>query len=269
MKNSCCILLLSTTVTLSKFGKKGKYVSFFPGSTMEVFLFPDENYKTTVEVRGRGRRFIFNGEIPRNVAVVGSKSDSTLVTVGKMPSTTHTDEKGKPIPTFWQFDLYTVDDKHRFLYLMTAASRDQKVVYGEDGGKKEEKKNAAMKKNKSIADNTKSTTVNKENIKNKTGNIQNKTPNGKKPGLKKIVEEYAGTPPTLTGELPSVTFGLSDFSDSDTDWDYSPAPKKTSEAINADESNFDSDADSLSSPVFAQSQELYPSAASTRWLFDE
>ena len=215
------LLMLDAFVYVSRLGAKG-YQDFYSGR-LEVYILPDEAFKVWVIAYGTGERHIFNGYMPKYMAVSDASFEKKkwTVTIAKVPSLTYTNDQGLPIPTIWKFRFHVKKDYEKFLFFMSAASSG---FYAKSFQPTEEKNIFVDKTNTKVAK-----------------KIEEKDEKEKK--------EMKKTPRKLVIDLPSESDGSeTDFGSID-----SPDWSKAGDSI-----------DSLDSPVFAESQDVYASMAAYR-----
>ena len=226
------LLFTANDVIVYRLGQNG-WEEFFPGE-MEFNIMPESDFKAWLICRGNGRRLVFNGIVPRNVAVMLNKCENLCVLCGKMASSTYNEEETKkPIATMWKFCFDKINDKENFVFLMNGASAPFRVPQLSS-----EKATPAKNNNKE----------NKKNVTKKSSAATNKkgSKNTKSTNKIETIEENAPTTPVLSKKSNNVVI---DLTSSDSDDDY------------ATESNFDS-FESLGnpgSPKFAQLQDIMAS----------
>ena len=196
---------------------------------------PDNNYKAWVVARGTGRRIVFNGIIPHGMPFGFVKGCPKQIIFGKVPSTTYVDEdnKHKPIPTFWKFGFSLKADKDKFVFFLNGARTafSPSLMSPPLSSVSRNKRNIK-------GDNTKTT---KEKIKMLL------KPDEKKG--KKLIEQDENNILHIHDSSDDESSG----SKTDTD-----EKKENMEKLHTDFSDFSiSDEESLDSPVFAQSQDVY------------
>ena len=111
-------------VIVMRLGDDG-YNEFVP-ATVSIYIMPSNNFKVWIIARAASNKnLIFNAIIPKNMAIATSEKEKMVISFGKVPSTTYTDERsGKPIPTFWKFCVATEDDKSGLLFFLNAARKN-------------------------------------------------------------------------------------------------------------------------------------------------
>ena len=216
--------IFTTDCIVYRLGKAG-YKMYYSG-TLSLFVQPQNDYKLKGEARvGLQKNLVFNGVFPQNAAVVYDEEEPNIITIAKIASTTYTNGAGLPIPTIWKFKFSGLSDTMAFLYFVKGACGGAKI------NKAIEKKKPEGKKKP-----TKTTAGNKENKQN---------------GKKTTSHAAAPFPSVVKKDGKKSYFDLSFLSDSE----------EEDKSYGYDES--DNDNDSLggkpTSPVFAQSQDVYAS----------
>ena len=119
-KNSILVATFNN-VTISRVAARGKQTCY-PGYVKFYTALDKENKGWIISRNDAENVLLFNALVPGGVPIKIILATLTLH-VGKVPSLSYCDKRGKPIPTFWDFQFTKFDEMKRFYGLLVTFSR--------------------------------------------------------------------------------------------------------------------------------------------------